>query len=258
MAQMLVEGGHVDRNMARAVERVRQAGEAACDIALLPECLDFGWTHPRAQQDAVSIDEASAPLCKAAKLAGIWVVAGLTERDGDNLYNASVLIDREGNLRLHHRKINELQFAREMYATGHRLELCETEFGPVGIPICADLLGESVVLGHALGAMGARILLCPCAWAVEPQYDNTAFPYGQNWRNSYTQLAAQWQVTVIGVSSVGRLEGGAWDGYRCIGCSLAVGPGGTVLAQAPFGESCETLLSIDAGRSCISNEAGRA
>lgn len=245
MAQMLVEGGCVGANLARAEQRIRQAGDAGCDMIVLPECLDFGWMHPAAKDGAMTIGEASARLREAAQRSGIWVVAGLTERDGDRLYNASVLIDRKGSLRLHHRKIGELQFAQEMYATGSRVEVCETEFGLVGIPICADLLGDSVVLGHALGAMGARMLLCPCAWAVEPNYDNAALPYGGNWRHSYTQLATRWHLTVLGVSNIGRVEGGPWDGYKCIGCSLAVGPGGVLLGHAPFGETCETMLIID-------------
>lgn len=216
-----------------------------CDIVVLPECLDFGWMHAAAADQARPIHEAGAFLCKAARECGIWVVAGVTERDGDKLYNASVLIDRGGNLRLHHRKIGELEIARTLYATGRSLAVAETEFGPAAIPICADLLGEGVALGHALGKMGARLLLSPSAWAVEPGYSNAAHPYGGNWLKSYSELAARWSMSVVGVSNVGYVTGGPWDGYSCIGCSLAVGPGGALLARAPFGEGCEVLLTVD-------------
>ena len=53
-----------------------------------------------------------------------------------------------------------------------------------------------------------------------------ATPYGKLWRDSYTELARLYDVTVIGVSNVGPITGGPWAGRKCIGCSLAVGPGG--------------------------------
>ena len=33
--------------------------------------------------------------------------------------------------------------------------------------------------GHALGRMGARLLLSPCAWAVDADHDNAREPYGE-------------------------------------------------------------------------------
>ena len=31
---------------------IKKAKIAGCDIILLPECIDFGWTHPSAKTDA--------------------------------------------------------------------------------------------------------------------------------------------------------------------------------------------------------------
>ena len=53
MGQMLVEGGRLQENLARAVEMVGQAGRQGCQIVVLPECLDLGWTHPTAGQSAL-------------------------------------------------------------------------------------------------------------------------------------------------------------------------------------------------------------
>ena len=59
--------------------------------------------------------------------------------------------------------------------------------------------------------------------------DNDEEPYGGLWLDSYEELARLYDLTVIGVGNVGRLTGGPWRGRKCIGCSLAVGPGGVVL-----------------------------
>ncbi len=49
----------------------------------------------------------------------------------------------------------------------------------------------------------------------------------------------------VGVSNVGPVTYGAWSGWRCIGCSLAMGPGGEVLARGPYGVDAEALLAVD-------------
>jgi hypothetical protein len=51
-------------------------------------------------------------------------------------------------------------------------------------------------------------------------------------------------MTVIGVSNVGWLSAGPWAGRKCIGASLAVGPGGEILARGPYGESAEALIPV--------------
>jgi hypothetical protein len=40
------------------------------------------------------------------------------------------------------------------------------------------------------------------------------------------------------------MNGGPWKGRKCIGCSLAVGPGGEAIAQGPYGEDADELVVI--------------
>jgi hypothetical protein len=49
MAQILVEGGRPEANLARAADAVREAAAAGCRLVVLPECLDCGWTDPSAR-----------------------------------------------------------------------------------------------------------------------------------------------------------------------------------------------------------------
>ena len=44
---------------------------------------------------------------------------------------------------------------------------------------------------------------------------------------------------------MGRLTAGPWAGRKVIGCSLAVGPGGEVLARGPYGEHAEALVAVE-------------
>ncbi len=245
MAQILVEGGRPEANLARAESRIREAAQQGCRMVVLPECLDLGWTDPTARTLAQPIPgEHSDRLAQAARQSGVFVVAGLIERAGDKRYNAAVLIDPAGDIRLHHRKINELDLAHDLYAVGDRLGVAETPLGTLGVNICADNFSDSLAIGHVLARMGAQLVLSPSAWAVEADHDNTREPYGDLWRRSYGELARLYDLTVIGVSSVGRLEAGPWKGRKVIGCSLAVGPGGEILAEGPYGENAEALVLV--------------
>jgi predicted amidohydrolase len=246
MAQILVEGGRPEANLARAAEAVRRAAADGCRLVVLPECVDLGWTDPSARDLARPIPGPHADvLTRAARESRVYVAAGLVEWAGDRLYNAAVLLSPDGQILLHHRKVNELDIALDLYAVGDRLGVAETELGVLGLAICADNFGTSLAVGHVLARMGAQVILSPSAWAVDAGHDNARDPYGKLWLDSYTELARLYDVTVVGVSNVGRMTGGPWAGRKCIGCSLAVGPGGVVLDRGPYGERAEAVVPVD-------------
>ena len=247
MGQILVRTGAAAENLARARDCVARARREGCEVVVLPECLDLGWTYPDAPRLAHPIPgPTSESLGEAARAGGLWVVAGLTEEDGGRTFNTAVLLDDQGRVRLKHRKINELDIAWHIYSRGTGLEVTDTPFGRVGIPICADNSTASTELGLALGRMGARLLLSPCAWAVTPDHDNAKDPYGRDlWDVAYRLFAEKQKVATVAVSNVGRMEAGPWEGRYCIGSSLAVGPDGTVLARLPYGVGAEAFQAIE-------------
>lgn len=243
MAQMPVRWSRPEDNVRTACDAVGAAHRAGADIVVLPECSDIGWLNPDARALAQPIPGAYVgALQAAARQYEMYVVAGVTERCGDTLYNSAVLIDNRGDLQLHHRKINELVEGRCLYGTGTRLSVIHTPLGILGLLICADNFMDSLELGAALGRMGVDLLLSPCAWAVPPESRETQAEYLSFWLEPYQKLARQYQMGIVGVSGVGRMEGGEWAGYSCIGSSVAVGPGGAVLATAPYGESASALV----------------
>jgi len=245
MAQMAVRWGEPEANLQRAVEMIGRAAAAGCGLVVLPECMDLGWTHPEARRMAMEIPgERSEKLAQAARKHWIWVVAGLTERDGESVYNAAVVLDDGGELRARHRKINELRIAHDVYDRGDRLTAIATGFGRIGVTVCADNFPESLALGESLGWMGVKLLLSPCAWAVDGNHDNTAKPYGDLWLGAYKTLTEKFPMTVVGVSSLGPMQGGPWRGRKCIGNSIAMGPGGKLLAMAPYEEECLKVIEV--------------
>lgn len=246
MAQILVEGGKPQANLNRAVNAIQKAASQGCKLVVLPECLDLAWGHPCARELAQPIPGPNTErLIQAARQHNIYVAAGLVERAEDRLYNAAVLISPMGRILLHHRKINELDIVLDLYSVGDRLGVAETELGTIGLDICADNFSSSLAIGHVLARMGAQVIVSPSAWAMEAEHDNTKQPYGWVWQESFTELTRLYDVTIIGVSNVGWITGGPWTGRKCIGCSLAMGPGGQILARGPYGAEAEELIRVE-------------
>ncbi|HNQ34629.1 MAG TPA: carbon-nitrogen hydrolase family protein [bacterium] len=247
LVQMRVEGGKKRENLQRARKLIAAAAGAGARLALLPETMDLGWTHPASQSEAEPIPDGLPfqTLAGAAAESRIFVCAGLTESDGKRIFNSAVLIDPRGRLLARHRKVNELAIGQAYYAAGDRLTVIQTELGSVGLMICADAFARDRVLSRSLGYLGAEIILSPCAWAVPGEHDNAAEPYGDTWRKSYRPVAAEFSTWIVGTSSVGPINGGPWAGRKCIGCSLAVGPDGREVLQGPYGVDAETILYLD-------------
>lgn len=244
MVQMLVAGGDLRGNLARAQQRIAQASEAGADVVLLPETMDLGWTHPSALSGATAVPDGEACLAlrEAARRHKRFVCAGLTERDGEHVYNAAVLIDPSGGVMLCHRKLNELEIGHPFYDQGDRLAVAKTPFGTLGVMICADAFAHEYALARSLGYMGADVILSPSAWAVPADHDNAREPYGELWRKTYCAVAQDFSLWIAGVSNVGPMTGGPWQGWNCIGCSLLVDPHGQPVLQGRYGADADEIL----------------
>ncbi len=229
MGQLLVEGGESERNLERAAEMAEEAAQQGCDILLLPECLDLGWTHPTALTEAEPIPGPRSDfMCELAKEHGLFICCGLTEKDGDAQYNSAVLIDDTGNILLQYRKINVLDVGFEFYGVGQKLSVVDTKFGCIGVNICSDNYADAPDLGYALGRMGAQIILSPSSWTVDHSVTECDNPYGEKWVKPYSRLASTFNLVIANATSVGVILGGPYEGMKSVGCSICVGPEGVV------------------------------
>ena len=244
LAQMRVDGGDKPGNLDRALDRVRAAATAGAQVVLLPEALDLGWTHPAAIAEAEPVPGGSpfTQLSEAASRHSIYVCAGLTERAGPFVYNSAVLIGPDGELLLHHRKLNELEIGHDVYAQGDRLGVVSTPLATFGLMICADAFARGQCVSRTLGLMGADVILSPCAWAVPADHDQATEPYGQLWLDNYQPVARDFRLWIAGASNVGWLDAGPWAGRKCIGCSLVIGPEGQIAATGPYGPEADTIV----------------
>ena len=244
MGQMLVQPGQKEANLARAEQWIAAAAARRADIVVLPEALPLGWTHPSARNEADEIPGGAScgRLCRAAQNSRVFVCGGVIERAGDRVFNAAVLIAPSGQVLIHHRKIHELDIARDLYSRGDRLSVSDTALGRIGVMICADAFAPGHAISRTLALMGSQIILSPCAWAVPADHDNVREPYGRLWLESYGPVAREFGVTIAGVSNVGPITAGPWQGRKYIGSSLLIGRSGREIARGPYGEEAEALI----------------
>jgi len=247
LVQMQVDGGERDINLNRAGDRIREAAGHGAQMILLPEAMDLGWTDPSSLEKAQPVPggEAARFLSEMAKKYQVYLCAGLTEKDRDQVYNTAVIIDPAGEIILKHRKINELDIGHPYYKLGDRLNVVDTELGRLGLMICADATARDHVLTRALAYMGADVILSPSSWAVPPDHDNNKEPYGDTWRNAYVPVAKEFRVWIASASNVGWMTGGPWKGWKGIGCSMVVNPDGKEVVNGPYGAEADTILYVE-------------
>jgi predicted amidohydrolase len=247
LIQMFISPGKAEENLQHALALVRVAAENNSEVILLPEALPFGWMDPAAKAEAKTIPDGAhcQRFRDVAKEFGVFICSGLVERAGDRLFNSAVLIGDQGEVLLHHRKIHELEIARELYGPGDRLGVVDTRLGRMGLMICADAFAPGQVISRTLAMMGAKVILSPCAWAVPPDHNNSKTPYGQLWMDNYGPVSREFKVWIAGCSNVGPIKSGPWSGHKCIGCSLVLGPDGNKELSGSYGEHAEENLSID-------------
>lgn len=241
LAQLLVEGTEPDRNLERAERLVAQAVQEQCDLVLLPETIDFAWTHPDALKEAHPVPGPfSERLCTMARQHHIWICAGLTEKTSQGNYNTALLIDPEGQIIGAHRKINLLTVEFPYYQVGQKLEVFDTPFGKIGLNICADNYMDAIDIGHSLARMGAQLILAPSSWTVEHSVTEAEDPYRDKWIRPLRTLAETHGLVIASATSVGYIVGGPYEGKKMVGCSLCIGPQGTI-AQGAFNEFAGNL-----------------
>jgi predicted amidohydrolase len=247
MIQLLVEGGEPDRNMERALKYIAIAARENIDIALLPETLDLAWTHPSVFNEAEPIPgKRSEMLSAAARKHNIHICAGLTERDGNKIFNTAIFINDKGEIILKHRKINLLWNVEypQFYSVGQTLNVIDTKWGKIGMNICADNYIDGLHIGHALARMGAQVILSPSSWTVDYSIVEGMDPYKEKWIKPYKILASYYDLVVLGSTSVGYIVGGPYEGKKMIGCSLAVDKTG-VIAQGEFNEFSSAVKVVE-------------
>lgn len=248
MCQFEIVDGNIAENMRRAEDFIRKAAKQGAKLICLPEAADWGWLYEHARRDAFPVPGAYTDLLgKLAKELNVWICAGCLERDGDKTYNSAVLINPKGDIVLKHRKINTLKFLTEdLYDPGNRDEVScvDTEFGRIGITICADNFDLSIP--KKVADQGAWLLIAPHGFAAEEKgLRNNA----REFQEHIKRIASHTKMWVIGTNTCrGPIAAGQWKGRPHSGCSTIASPDGNAAVVAKFNTPQVVVFDIPLNR----------
>ncbi len=246
--QIDCELGNVAANRQKIIERLRVAADAGAQLAIFPEAAISGYcfdSFAEAAQFAEPIDgESARALTAACKETGAHAVVGFIERDGDDCYNAAMLVGPDGVVGSY-RKVHLPYLGMDRFLTpGNRpFEVFTLPFGKVGILICYDSSFPEAT--RALKLLGAELIILPTNW-----------PTGA-WRNPEFVMNARALENHINYAATNRV--GTERGWQFIGRSLVVDYEGDTVVEATRQQEEMLMCEIDfagANQNRLVNVAG--
>jgi len=123
----------------RALVLVEAAGASRCDLVLLPE------TFLRDEQGKETVDRGEvehmvAQLQALAAKHQMYVLAGIADWEGDQRYNAGILIGRSGERLGAYHKIHATSWdMKDGALPGNELGVFDLDFARIGVSICFDI-----------------------------------------------------------------------------------------------------------------------
>ena len=166
--------GEKDRNVRRSLEMIAEAADKGAKLLVLPELCNSGYVfNSRDEAFALSEPIPEGPTTKAwmeiAKARDLYIVAGITEREGDSLYNASVIVGPSGHIGTF-RKVHLWNEENLFFERGNLgFPVFSTPIGRIGTFICYDgWFPESYRL---CALQGADIICIPTNWVPIPGQD---------------------------------------------------------------------------------------
>ena len=161
------------------------------------------------------------------------------ERDGDRLFNTTLVFDRSGAEIARYRKIHLFDIVtpdgtgyRESatYGAGDRIVVCEVDGVKVGLAICYDVRFPELFL--ALRRAGAELIFLPAAFTLQTGKDH--------WETLIRARAIETQCWFAAPATWGRHADAHGEPRTTYGHSLVCDPWGHVVARASDGEGWAT------------------
>jgi N-carbamoylputrescine amidase len=242
--QMEPRIGEKQSNLARSIERIEQAARQGASLVVLPELANTGYMFTDRREafelaEPVPDGESTRTWIDVAARLGIYVVAGIAERDGDRLFNSAVVIGPKGYVGTF-RKLHLWNDENTCFEPGDKgVPVFDTELGRIAVAICYD--GWFPEVYRLAAAKGADIICVPTNWVPMPGQ----VAGGMAMANMLAIAAAHSNGVVIACAD----RVGTERGQEFIGQSLIVDSDGWLKAGPASAQREEILFAeCDVGR----------
>ncbi|MBP87626.1 MAG: hypothetical protein CMJ64_13035 [Planctomycetaceae bacterium] len=170
-ASMNSELGKYQQTMETIASYTAEAAKQNVDLVVFPELVVHGHCTPNTFELAEPVPNgpSTAPLCELAKEHGLFLSAGMSEKENDIVYNTQVVVGPEGYIG----KQRKLHMSRDesfFYKGGRDVVVLDLGKCKVGIVICYD--NQFPEIARIVALKGADIILMPHA-ARQGRWDDT-------------------------------------------------------------------------------------
>jgi predicted amidohydrolase len=225
--------GKKEENLERVLSAVK---DADIDLLVLPEFFATGYQFV-SRDEMVALAEripdgyTTEHLSGISRSKGIFIVAGLPEKEGDRFFNSAVLTGPEGFIGVY-RKVHLFFEEKVFFSPGDTgFTVWNTDIGQIGIMICFDwFFPESM---RTLALKGAEVVAHPSNLVLS--YCPHAMPI----------RCLENRVFAITANRTGIEKRKENQSLRYIGQSLIVSQEGNILVRASAEEETLGITGID-------------
>ena len=225
--------GEVKQNVDSALRRLKRMD---AELVVLPELFSTGYQF-KSRKEALSLGEelkggySVERLSEVALAKNMHIVAGIAERDGDEIYNSAVLIS-PGGLKAVYRKAHLFWNEKKIFTPGDTpFTVHKAGSLNVGIMICYDWIFPEAA--RTLALKGADIICHP---------SNLVLPHCPE---AMKTRSIENRVFTITANRVGTEERVTGTPLTFIGKSQITSPSGEILSRAPSGRLYSCTKEID-------------
>ena len=221
-AQIDVQLGKVEHNLARILAYSGEAAGNGADLVVFPECALTGYGFDSREEALPAAQAVSGPATDTVSALcsdlGIHVIFGMLEKVEDKLYNTAVLIGPDGIAFKYHKNHIPFQGVDRFVDKGDvPFQLCNAGDLRIGLQICYDIFFPESARVHSL--LGADLVTLPTNFATMGVVARASFILNTR--------AIENKVYVLSCNRVGIERG-----YPFCGKSKVVDPMGVTLAEA--------------------------
>jgi predicted amidohydrolase len=230
--------GEKEENVEKTLRFAGEAARSGADVILLPELANTGYMFGTKEDafrlaEVVPGGETTKKWEEFAQDQGVYLAAGIAEREGYRLYNSSVLIGPEGYVGSY-RKLHLWNREKLFFEPGDLgLQVFHTPIGRMGMIICYDMWFPELIRIH--GLQGADLILNVTNWVAGSQEERDS-------RVTEAVCVAQAHLSSVFMAAADRI--GVERGQPFLGRSMIVSPTGEVLA-GPASFDKEEIISAE-------------
>jgi 5-aminopentanamidase len=225
---------NTEANLASIGEAVREAADAGAELVVFPECALTGYLFESLEEGMAVAETVPGSLTDSlvglATEHGLYLIAGLLEREGNRLYNSAVLVGPGGHIGTY-RKTHTLCLGIDRFATRGDIPytVYDLPIGRIGMLICYDLRFPEAA--RTLALAGAQLIVLPTNWPESSTIMPEVFARSR---------AAENRAFLVAADRVGIERG-----ERFLGRSVIVSPTGDIVKEAGSTDPEMLLADLD-------------